>query len=316
MATSSADLISQLQREADFQSSGRFSLEAKKALQKMQAFRLTDPCEFVLQLVSCAVMRGATRIQFEVGARDTRVAFDGEPFSDEELEKVFECALQDSQEPVTASGAHLAIALQAMKTFDPDVLIVESGQGKSKNVLQLYEDEVWIEKMSGTPQRNLVTYVGLESSLTLKNFCFPTLARAQRGEPSILKERAYASPIPVYLDGLPVGLPHCLNSFLLRGPGKEPAWAAGNHAGELLDLPFWGRWNQEVRRSRPGRIIFIQAGTAFPEWCEELPRDSALYILEDSLKRDLSQQSLVEDEIKKSRRSQALEAVWTLRRQT
>ena len=156
MPVAADDYIKLLKQEGDFQSSGRFSLEAKKALEKMQEFRLHDPAEYILQLVSCAVMRGASQLQIEINGRDVRVGFDGEPFSARELEQIFDCASQQSQHPLTAAGAHLAIALQAMQSYDPDVLIVESREGSGRNVLQLYEKNVWLETLAGPPANKKV----------------------------------------------------------------------------------------------------------------------------------------------------------------
>ena len=304
----SQDYIHWLVQEGDYQSSGRFSLEAKKALQKMQAYQLHQPAEYVIQLISCPVMRNARQIQIEIGGRDVRVGFDGEPFSDQELEQIFECCQANSQRPVTAAGAHLAIALQAMKTYDPDVLIVESGQGKTRNVLQLYEQDVWIESLSGSnSSRKAVTYVGMEHSLNFFNFCFPSLVGSYRAERTVLRERAYAAPIPVYVNGSPLQInPENHRTVIVGGPPPVPGWAQGKPSA-LPELPFWG-----LVRIAPalewGKVVFIQGGVAFSERHRQLPEGVTLFLLDDTLQRDLSHQTLINNEAKAKLLEEGLKA--------
>ncbi|MBN9417249.1 MAG: hypothetical protein J0I12_17520 [Candidatus Eremiobacteraeota bacterium] len=299
------DYIKLLQQEADFQSSGRFSLEAKKALQKMQEFRLQDPTEYILQLVSCGVMRGATAVQIEIGGRDVRVGFDGEPFTARELEDVFGCALQQSSHPMTAAGAHLAIALQAMRTYNPDVLIVESRDRHGRNVLQLYEEEVWIETLTGPGSSSkMTTYVGMELSLSLMNMCFPSLVSGFRKEHRLLGRLAYAAPIPVYVNGQSLRFVLDFHRVLLEGPGRAPVWAQGQFS-RTIKGPCWGLMHRAHRE--PRRLVLIQAGICFPQVREPLLPEQVIYLQEDSLKRDLSQRAIVRNQARNDLVAAALE---------
>ncbi|MFN8608428.1 MAG: hypothetical protein U0931_12905 [Vulcanimicrobiota bacterium] len=306
MPAQTEDLIKLLQQEGDFQSSGRFSLEAKKALEKMQEFRLLDPAEYILQLVSCAVMRGATQLQVEINGRDVRVGFDGEPFSAHELEQIFDCASQHSQHPLTAAGAHLAIALQAMRTYNPDVLIVESLDGSGRNVLQLYEQEVWIETLSGpTGKHKWTTYVGLEHSLNLFNMCFPSLVGAWRAEHGLLRRLAFTSPIPITVNGQPVPFYTGNATILLEGPGRAPVWAKNRHINKTLrEQDCWGL--AERRYIQRGQLFLIQAGICFRQADTDVPEGTVVYLQEDTLRRDLSQRSIISNEV----RQRVVEAAW------
>lgn len=286
------DYIKLLQQEADFQSSGRFSLEAKKALQKMQAFRLQDPTEYILQLVSCAVMRGASAVQIEIGGRDVRVGFDGEPFTARELEDVFQSALQQSQHPMTAAGAHLAIALQAMRSYNPDVLLVESRDRHGRNVLQLYEDEVWIETLTGpASSAKANTYVGMEFSLNFWNMCFPSLLAGFRKEHRLLSKLAHASPIPIYIHGERLPFPMGFNRVLLEGPGRAPVWSQGQFSRRIKA----GCWGLSYRSDgNSGQLVLVQAGICFVQRKDWILDGRVIYLQDDSLKRDLSQSGLVQ----------------------
>ena len=298
MAVGTDDYIKLLKQEGDFQSSGRFSLEAKKALEKMQEFRLHDPAEYILQLVSCAVMRGATQIQIEINGRDTRVGFDGEAFSAHELEQIFDCASQHSQHPLTAAGAHLAIALQAMQTYNPDVLIVESRDGTGRNVLQLYEQEVWIETLpgSGPHSKKLVTYVGLERSLNLFTMCMPSLVGAWRAEHNLLRRLAFASPIPVTVNGTPLPFFTGPYTILLEGPGRAPVWAKNRPLERTIKHQAWGL--AERRRQPFGQVVLVQAGICFPQTSRGVVDGFLVYLQEDRLRRDLSQREIVKNEVR------------------
>lgn len=308
MPVETDDYIKLLKQEADFQSSGHFSLEAKKALEKMQEFRLQDPSEYILQLVSCAVMRGASQLQIEINGRDVRVGFDGEAFSAHELEQIFDCASQHSQHPLTASGAHLAIALQAMHTYNPDVLIVESRDGAGRNVLQLYEEKVWIETLTGpVSNQKMTTYVGFERSLTLFNLCFPSLVGAYRAEHGLLRQWAFASPIPITVNGSQVPFFTGTDPILLEGPGRAPIWAKNRVFGRTIkNHSCWGL--AERSSARQGELNLIQAGICFRQSDKNVRQGLALYLQEDSLRRDLSQRGLIKNEA----RNLLIEAAWAV----
>lgn len=297
MSPGTEEYIQLLQQEGDFQSSGRFSLEAKKALQKMQEFRLKEPAEYILQLVSCAVMRGAHKVQIEIHGRDVRVGFDGEPFTAGELEQIFDCARQQSQQPLTAAGAHLAIALQAMRSYNPDVLIVESRDSDCRNVLQLYEQEVWLETLTGPGARSeMVTYVGLEHSLNFWNMCFPSLVGMWRSERGLLNRLAYASPIPIYVNGTRLEFVTGINTVLLEGPGKAPIWASDRtHMNRLKGQPFWGLAAR--RFAEASKLYLVQAGICFLQEGENVSPGMVVHVQEDGLRRDLSQRKLVRNEL-------------------
>lgn len=303
---STHDYIQQLTQEGDYQSSGRFSLEAKKALQKMQAYQLLQPSRYILQLVSCAVMRNATQIQIDIGGRDVRMGFDGDPFSEAELEQIFECCHNPGS--VTAAGAHLAIALQAMKTYNPDVLIVESSRDGNRSVLQLYEDQVWIETLKGLKsRRQAVNYVGMEDSLNLLNMCFPSLLKNFRPDLNCLQERAFACPVPLYVNGKCLEWPFARASVLLGGPDPAPTWAQAIHHKHLPEFPFWGM----VRFGglSAGNLVFIQAGVSFSKTDPEIPAGVSLYLMHDGLKRDLSHESILQDDVQQELRAEGLKAL-------
>jgi hypothetical protein len=296
MGVAGEDYIKNLEVEADYESSGYFSLEAKKALEKMQGFRLQNPAEYILQLVSCAVLRGATQLQIEVGGRDVRIGFDGEPFDRQEFEEIFGALQRPDVSPRTQAGIHLAIALLAMRGYNPDVLVVESQKSTQRNVLQLYEEEVWVETLTGpcVPGSNPITYIGLEHSPSFWNLCLPAAVAWRRPERALLRELAYACPIPIYLNGARLGLPRATESVLLEGPGVPPVWAnQRQHLRRVRDLPFWG---VALRATGGGRIVVVQGGICFEQFQVAPPPDLVLYLMGQGLRRDFSQRSLVQDE--------------------
>ena len=47
----------------------------------MRQFQLARPRSYVLELVQAAVLKGATRIAFNIDTDDMRMAFNGRPFT-------------------------------------------------------------------------------------------------------------------------------------------------------------------------------------------------------------------------------------------
>jgi hypothetical protein len=121
------ELIAELRQAGREDSRGAFTLDRDKAREKMRLFQLPDPRAYVLSLVQAAVLRGATRLRFDIDADDMRLSFDGSPFTVEDFDQVYGSLLAAADTPVAAARRELALGLNAAMALNPRWVRVESG---------------------------------------------------------------------------------------------------------------------------------------------------------------------------------------------
>ncbi len=127
---------------------GRFRLDWRKALDKIKRFQLTDPHRYVLEVVQAAVSRGATSVDVFSDADDIILTFDGEPFSDTELSRLFDYLF--SQDEAAVALKQLALGVNSALALEPKYVVVESGDGtRATRVTMSTHTDLEIELVSG-----------------------------------------------------------------------------------------------------------------------------------------------------------------------
>lgn len=98
---------------------GRFRVDRKLALEKMEKFQLEDPFRYVIELMAAAVCAGATAIDVTCDSDDLVVAWQGDAPRRDELDAIFDHLFDRSAEPRPQMLQHLAIALLAAHGLVP-----------------------------------------------------------------------------------------------------------------------------------------------------------------------------------------------------
>ncbi len=311
-------LLEGLKRDGDYESSGSFSLDAKTSLEKLDKFQLEDPSQLVLHIVACAVFRGATRIQFEIDSDDVRVAFDGLSFSASEMESIFSSYFDSDSSPRNRSRAELAVALKCIEKLDPDICLFESWQGGNGKVMQLYEGKVWLESLENkAPTKNQVDaslqYLCYQERQNFFNYCFPSLAKANRRELTWLKERCCYGPHQLWVNGKLIR-PAFWKAPIIGLRGDSAVSLPIVQADTWLDSPFSGL--AVVGDYQPNQLTWVVGGTAFHESVLPLPTEKLtglhLIVYAPELRKDLSHARLVRDEKWQSRFQEVLTVIETL----
>lgn len=127
------DLLHDLSSQGRLDSSGDFTLDPFKALEKMAHFQLRSPYEYVLKLVQSAVSAGATEIRLDQNGSDFSLLFDKAPFTWENIKNLPDHALQNARTPLS----HLAVAVNCMLALKPAGLELVSWDPKSYEGLRL-----------------------------------------------------------------------------------------------------------------------------------------------------------------------------------
>jgi len=122
-------LIRELAEDGRLDSTGSFTLDRRKALEKMQRFQLADPLASLLLIVQAAHYQGATRIRFDIDTNDIRIAFDGPPFSRADLDGLFDVLLGHHDAPALRARRELALGVNAALGMNPAFVRLESGDG-------------------------------------------------------------------------------------------------------------------------------------------------------------------------------------------
>jgi hypothetical protein len=108
-------------------SQGKFRVDRKKALEKMERFQLEDPHRYVLEWVAAAVSGGATRIDIYNDADDFRISWAGTRLSGEELDALFDYLWGSAEETHAAVLQHLGLGVLGALGLQPRWVHLDSG---------------------------------------------------------------------------------------------------------------------------------------------------------------------------------------------
>ena len=122
-------LVAELSSEGRVESAGSFTLDRDAARAKLAQFRLREPDEYVLALVRCAVLKGATRIDVMLDTDDLRLSFDGRPFTPADFEELYGALFVGGEDPDLRARRQLALGVGAAEATKPKFVRVVSGAG-------------------------------------------------------------------------------------------------------------------------------------------------------------------------------------------
>ncbi|WAS98748.1 hypothetical protein [Nannocystis punicea] len=199
------ELIAALCAEGRVDSRGGFSLDRDKAREKLRTFQVAEPHRYVLHLVALAVLRGATRIAFEIDTDDLWARFDGAPLTEHDFEDLYSSSFAAAGSEVERARQQLAVGLNAALALNPRHVRVTSGPPGGRVRLEARHGAE--DRITRVPEdRDMGTVVHVKQRFR------PGLAvrflRHVRGdmlEEIALRERVAFAHVPVTIDGAPIG---------------------------------------------------------------------------------------------------------------
>lgn len=244
-----SDFIDELALDGQKDSGGQFSVDAVRAREKLQIFRLADPTYYVLPLVSAALMGGAAVINFRGHFGDLTMDFDGKPITALELE--------DCLAATQGRLGELGIGLSAALAMNPKRVLVSSTHGQTVSVLEIKNQRAtsrsyeldWRERL---PRGNRLEVIGGEHREGLRQF---------------LKARCPHSPALCYEDKRTC-IPDCISSagmLSVSSPGvADPpapvsAWVIKRRQWEEVAAKVW------LTETRTSLFHFIFRGITYTE---------------------------------------------------
>ena len=187
-----AGLMAGLRRDAPRVDRGRFRIDAERALQKLQDFRLPEPEMYVLELLRAAIASGARTVEVRADADDFELAFDGRSFPEAMLRELPSHALGAGEGPDAARFQLLALGVVGALALRPRFIDVQSGSFAVRVV-----PPHRIEPRAASP-RPLATRIHVRERLGLR--VARDLVRGSR-EVQLIRERAVLFPASLTVAG-------------------------------------------------------------------------------------------------------------------
>lgn len=125
------DLLAELTREGELQSTGRFTVDVSRAKEKLAQFQFEDPFCYILKLVQCAVAASGVGFILQSGSTELLATMVGVSFRTVELENLLYYLLQETSEAeVSPALRHLAVAVNAAVGTRAQEIVLKTWDGK------------------------------------------------------------------------------------------------------------------------------------------------------------------------------------------
>lgn len=154
MTDSLNEFLEDLAEAGHNDSAGEFTLSLAHSLDKLSEFQLLNPDLFVLNMVSAAILSGASCINFDYQDGDTVVTFNGRQYDREALESIFTTSVPALTELRTAmislhAPKPFCLRFESLATLDfsgrePSV---EDGPGMGNRLTLQAQEKGWADKL-------------------------------------------------------------------------------------------------------------------------------------------------------------------------
>lgn len=195
-------ILEEFRSEGELDSTGYFTLDSKKAREKMKKYQLIDPHYYVLELVQAACAGNATFINVYVDSDDCIVTFDGEPYDRDDFESMYSSLFTSQHDMRLERFRELAIAVNSAMALNPKFIEIVSGDGKksaSLNITSPVKEEIkeYESDFDGTR-------IHIKERLTwdtAKRFFSGFIAKQLPTEGKVLNSQCIYCHIPITLNG-------------------------------------------------------------------------------------------------------------------
>ena len=249
-----SDVVKELLGAGVVDSRGVFTVDAEKAQEKLERFRLADPLGYVVELVQAAGLSGATHVDVEVTASLFRLRFDGRAFTVADLTDLESAVLvrNDVDHP---ARQQLALGVSAARALDPRFVSVRSVAAKL-----ILDDEGArvVTSEAGSPDDAVAaplpppftTVVEVQESFRIGHFVeFFEGAFGKQKEERMLADRCRHARFKVSVNGVVVS--------------GQPAPC--ELQVDVIDDDRAGSFGFRLGSLQPGRLLLLRAGVVQEE---------------------------------------------------
>ena len=197
-------IIARSREEGAFAERKRFTVAREHAIRKMREFALADPHFFILQLTQAAVANRASYINVEATEDHFALSYVGGHYREEELSRIFDFLFASKDNVDVGHLRELALGINALLLFEPDSIIIETGDGtvKGSTRLQIHggEDAVDVGTPDAAIKGTLIKAIGMRRRKMRKRSALGLTGNGPR-EVTALEERCLTAPVPVIVNG-------------------------------------------------------------------------------------------------------------------
>jgi len=184
-------------------SSGSFTLDLRKAREKLSKYQLAEPCFYLMKVLQAAVAAGAERIDIALGRRTVNFYACLPPDGPLAQAQPLIDGLQDPQSLPVGALRHLAIGLNSAWSVDPSYVSVTWWSGGSGWMLVIGQEEIQLQPCPGKPAKPAAD---LYPTMARFEFTLERAANVSSYVRSVASEhmgilhRCAFCPVPLYLD--------------------------------------------------------------------------------------------------------------------
>lgn len=196
-----AELIKGLEAEGKLDSVGDFTLDRKKAREKMKKYQLVDPHYYVLEIIQAAVASGATAIDVYLDADDCIITFDGDPYTREDLENMYSSLFMSQSDYTLDRYRELAIGINSAMALNPQYIRILSGDGEK--TIELTVNPPDKENLADSVENVKGTKIHVKDRLSWRvasRFLAKHIAMKMPTEGKVLQEKCIYCRIPITLN--------------------------------------------------------------------------------------------------------------------
>lgn len=258
-------LIEKLREAGTLDSRGSFTLDRRKAREKMARFQLTDPRRYILELVEAAVALGAAEVDVTLDSA-VEVGFAGAPLPPDLLASLDDFLLSVPSQPEEYALRAVAMACAALGTLKVTRIRVESSAG------------AWLERTASGDSTGTGALSG--NRIRVEGALGWAGALGGTAEEKLLRAEALYSPVPVRVNGKDVR-----GALRLPRLGRE---RSEERDGVRFRAAIAREWNDSS-------LTLVSRGVVASRREIVLPAPLVAVVWHDGLARNASHSDVVED---------------------
>lgn len=232
-------------------SSGTFTLDLRKAREKLSKYQLAEPCFYLMKVLQAAVAAGAERIDIALGRRSVNFYACLPPDGPLANAQPLIDGLQDPQGLPVGALRHLAIGLNSAWSVDPAFISLSHWTEDGGWKLVIGQDEIQLHPCSERPAKPAAdlypTMARLEFTLE-RAATVSSYVRSVASEHMGILHRCAFCPVPLFLDSrrvigqfAPAETPPMLNQENGAPYILAERFKLDPHGGFQICAPPWGK---------------------------------------------------------------------------
>ncbi len=197
-------VIARARRPGAFSERQTFTLARTRAIQKMRHFALSDPHFYVLELIQASIASGATWVTLDSDADSFTLSYIGGGFPETGLSNLFDFLFTSKDRREFAALRALALGVNALLLFEPDHLVIESGDGTLAGTTRM-EIQTGADKLEiGRPDQALAGTFIRASGMKRERMSRSSKLSIQgdgNDERDVIEQRCICAPVPIFFNG-------------------------------------------------------------------------------------------------------------------